>query len=295
MLEITILGSGSAGNSALVSSGQTRLLLDAGLSCKQLRDRMAAMGTEAESLDGILLTHEHGDHTRGLDVFCRRVDVPIFCNPLTRESLSSSLKEEKTWKLVQTGAEFNVGDIVVETFTVPHDAVDPIGFVVRDDTSSIGFVSDFGFVTSLVKSHLGGVDTLVMEANYDDVMLQNDTKRPWSTKQRITSRHGHLSNDQAAECARDLYHHGLERVILGHLSRDCNEEHLAKDAVRSALSSVGGDHVDVCCARQDTPTPWFAAAAREKPVVAERTVVREEPALAAVGAGSAGMVQMELL
>lgn len=273
MLEITILGSGSSGNSALVVSGGTRVLIDAGLSCRQLCQRMEVMGVEPESLAAILLTHEHGDHTRGIDVFCRKADIPLFCNPLTRETLEHGFKSEKTWRLVQTGARFEIDAIGVETFAVPHDAVDPMGFVLRDADSSIGFVSDFGFATSVVKARLKDVNTIYVEANYDDVMLQKDEKRPWSTKQRIMARHGHLSNAQAAELIGELSHEHLERVILGHLSKDCNSPEVAEAAVRAALGENGGGHVDVICAHQDEPTPWFQAA---KPV-AQAVRLESEP------------------
>ncbi len=259
MLEISILGSGSAGNSAVVRSGADCLLIDAGLSCRQLSERLSAIGISPEDLDGVLLTHEHGDHTRGLDVFCRKVAVPLYCNPLTRETLGQSLKAPKCWKLVETGAEFGIGGISIATFSVPHDAVDPVGFLIRDATSSLGFVSDIGFVTGMVKARLEGANLLFMEANYDEELLQNDTKRPWSTKQRIMSRHGHLSNAQAAECAGELCHPGLGRVILGHLSRDCNRADLAEESVKGVLATVGGAHVEVGCAGQDTPTPWYRA------------------------------------
>ena len=269
MLEVTILGSGSSGNSAVVVSGETRLLIDAGLSCKQLCDRLGVMGVALESLDGILITHEHGDHVKGIDVLSRKVDVPLYCNPLTRETLEQNFKSEKKWRLSQTGGTFEIGNVAVETFAVPHDAVDPMGFVLRDGESSFGFVSDFGFATSVVKARLRGVDTIYLEANYDDMMLQNDMKRPWATKQRISARHGHFSNAQAAELMAELSHEGLERVILGHLSRDCNTPDAAESAVRQGLAGAGAEHVDVVCAPQDEPTPWFKVANSARVVRAE--------------------------
>lgn len=286
MLNITTLGSGSSGNSALVCSGRTRLLVDAGLSAKQLRLRLEAIGVDPESLDGILLTHEHGDHTRGIDVFCRKVEVPVFCTARTRMVLRDSMKTEKSWKVIPSGGEFEIGDLGMRSFPVAHDAVDPVGFVVRDGESSLGIVSDVGFVTSLVVEAVRGVNTLFVEANYDEQLLFDDTKRPPSIKQRISSRHGHLSNEQTAELVVGAAGDALQRVILGHLSSDCNTPEIARRVVGGALGEALGREVEVVCAAAGVPTGGFDVCAAPVPVpvvqvkgevvVSERTVVREE-------------------
>ncbi len=258
MLRFAALGSGSSGNSALVFSDQTRLLIDAGMSAKQLRLRLGALGVEPEGLGGILLTHEHGDHTRGLEVFCRKIDVPVFCSPITRESLEQSVTSVRSWRMIASGEPFEIGDIVVEGFTVMHDAVDPMGFVLEHGGARFGFASDAGHVTGVMRSALGGVHSLFVEANYDDAMLQNDTKRPWSLKQRVSSRHGHLSNAQAAELVGEIAAGGgLERVLLGHLSEDCNCIEAAEAAIRVALQRERCPGVEVGCAGRDQPTGPF--------------------------------------
>lgn len=260
MLRISVLGSGSGGNSAVVFTENTRLLVDAGLSAKQLHLRLAQVGVAAESLDAILVTHEHGDHVRGLDVFCKTVDVPIYTNAMTREVLVSSiLTEPKSWKLVRTGGAFSIGDIETRTFQVAHDATEPMGFVFSDGDSSIGVISDVGYVTNLMRDHLRAVNLLFVEANYDEMMLQNDTKRPWPTKQRIISRHGHLSNTQTASFLCDIAGPHLRRVILGHLSQDCNEAKLAASVMTEKLAEAGWNHVDIVVAAQAEPTECFAA------------------------------------
>ena len=248
MLKINILGSGSSGNCALVRSGRSSVLIDAGLSAKRICDRLEALDVDPASLTGILLTHEHGDHVRGLDVFCRKRDVPVYCNALTRESLQHGLRHQKQWRIAQAGSKFAVGDIDVTTFSVIHDAVDPMGFVLADGESRLGVVSDIGHVTKLVRSQLAGVDMLFVEANYDLMMLQNDTKRPWSTKQRILSRHGHLSNEQTAELVACCASETMHRVVLGHLSQDCNAPDLARDTVARQLADRGFAAVEVHCA-----------------------------------------------
>ena len=162
---------------------------------------ISAAGGDPSKLSAIVLSHEHGDHVRGLDVFCRQYDVPVYCNALTCESLRHSLSHSKQWRLIEAGNSFVVGDIDITAFSVIHDAVDPMGYVLSDGESKLGFLSDVGHITKVVRRCLQDVDTLFTEANYDLLMLQNDTKRPWSTKQRLLSRHGHLSNEQTAALA----------------------------------------------------------------------------------------------
>ena len=191
MLSLTVLGSGSSGNCAVVRTARTCLLVDAGLSAKQIVLRLANMGLKLEDLSGILLTHEHGDHTQGLEVLCRKHELPLYCTPLTQEAVAANFEKAKPgWKLMQTGCAFEIGDVRIESFPVPHDAVDPVGFVFEDSDSRLGVLSDVGFITNLIRERLRGVHSLFVEANYDAQLLEADTKRPWSTKQRISGRHG---------------------------------------------------------------------------------------------------------
>jgi len=172
-----------------------------------------------------------------------------------------SVKSEVVWRQFEAGNAFRVGDIEVESFSVPHDAVDPVGFVFRGRRSSLGFVSDIGQVTGMVKHRLGGVNTLFVEANYDETMLQEDMRRPWATKQRIASRHGHLSNKQAAELAVATASPDLCRVVLGHLSSDCNSAEVAGAFVGRELAAAGNGHVSVDCASQNEPMEMREVAA----------------------------------
>lgn len=247
MFEVITLGSGSSGNAALVRSATTSFLVDAGLSARQLGTRLAAWGVAPESLSGIVLTHEHGDHTSALRVLLGRQPLPVYCNPLTARALQDAGLKHANWKLFQTGAEFTLGDFSVRAFSVPHDAADPVGFRITSDAGSLGILTDLGYATRLVFDALRGVDALFIEANYDEDLLQRDTKRPWSVKQRITSRHGHLSNAAAARilCELDA---PLRQVLLGHLSRDCNSPDLALSCVTAALSAR---QCSVTCAPSD--------------------------------------------
>ncbi|MEM6278075.1 MAG: MBL fold metallo-hydrolase, partial [Verrucomicrobiota bacterium] len=271
MLQLAILGSGSSGNSALVSHGETRVLIDAGLSARQLCLRLELLGVDPDSLTGILLTHEHGDHTRGIDVFCRKRPLPIFATTHTCAVVGENVNSSVTWRPFEAGQELTIGDIQIESFSVPHDAVDPVGFVLRGHDCSIGVLSDVGHVTRMITERLKGVDTLFTEANYDEVMLQNDTKRPWSTKQRISNRHGHLSNDQTAELISEISSTRLHRVILGHLSSDCNTADLAISVISRKLSELGHGSVEVECADRNRPLPL-------RPAKRASSEIEEKPA-----------------
>src|SRR5215212_7482727 len=204
-----MLGSGSAGNSALVATDHCRLLVDGGLSARQLVLRLEQCGITPCQLDGVLLTHEHGDHVCGLEVLCRKFQVPIYCNALTAEAIrcGGGLDLHRNWRIFRTGSEFSICDITVQTFPVPHDAVDPVGYAFHAGRSGLGFITDLGYATKMLVERLREVHTLVIETNHDEKLLQACQFRPWPVKQRIMSRHGHLSNAAAATV--------IEQVLTG--------------------------------------------------------------------------------
>jgi phosphoribosyl 1,2-cyclic phosphodiesterase len=250
-VEFTILGSGSNGNCAYLECGGTRLLIDAGFSARQIRERLAEIGRAPESLTGILLTHEHTDHTNGLGTLCSKLPVPIYCNRLTKEAVEMQFKTRFDFRIFSTGASFEVGEVGVETFSVPHDAYDPVGFMLRADRCQIGFLTDLGHATKLVVERVRRSNVLVLETNHDMKLLQDDLKRPWSVKQRIMSRHGHLCNEAAATVLEELVTADLRHVYLGHLSRDCNKPELARTAVTNRLNRAGATHVQVNSTAQE--------------------------------------------
>ena len=272
MLQLAVLGSGSSGNSALVCHEDTRILIDAGLSARQLCLRLREIGVDPDSLDAIVLTHEHGDHTRGIDVFCRQRRLPIYATTHTCAVMREGVKAGVIWKQFEAGHGFQIEGIQIDSFSVPHDAIDPVGFLFQCGRSSLGILSDVGHVTRMIVDRLKGVDTLFTEANYDEVLLQNDTKRPWATKQRISNRHGHLSNEQTAALVGEIAGPNLTRVVLGHLSSDCNTPELATGVVAARLRHDGHTGVTVECAGRDAILPLL-------PVVGEdlyRTRFSEE-------------------
>lgn len=252
MLEITILASGSSGNAALVRTETACFLVDAGLSSMELANRLATCGVDPGDLCGILVTHEHGDHARGLVQWSRKHGTPVYCNRLTAMVLREKVLEFNGWRIFESGSEFDLEGVSIRPFLIPHDAVEPVGFVIRKAGRSFGFLTDLGHATTLVTESLRGVDALLIEANYDDELLQQDTRRPWNTKQRIQSRHGHLSNGAAAAVVAEILHDGLSHLVLGHLSRDCNSEERALESVRRVLV---GRKVPLFCAPREAISP----------------------------------------
>ena len=252
----TILASGSSGNCAYLESDGVRLLIDAGLSARQIRQRLLGIGRAPENLSGILITHEHSDHIQGLGVLASKLNIPIYCNRLTKEAIELQFKGGRfEFRLFSTGASFEVGGVGVDTFSVPHDACDPVGFLLRTAGGNIGFLTDLGHATKLVIERVRSARCLVLEANHDLKLLQDDTKRPWSVKQRIVSRHGHLSNEAAAEVAVQIVSAELQHLYLGHLSGDCNRPELAHRVVSQSLQKTGATHVHIQVASQETPCP----------------------------------------
>jgi len=265
MFSLTMLGSGSAGNSALVATSHCRLLVDGGLSARQLVLRLARCGFTPNDIDGVLLTHEHGDHVCGLEVLCRKFEVPIYCNALTAEAIrypaSAGLGAHRNWRIFRTGSSFSICDVTIENFSVPHDAVEPVGYTFHAGASALGYITDLGHATRLTIERLRQVQTLVIETNHDEKLLQNDPHRPWPVKQRIQSRHGHLSNTAAAAAIAQLLPGKVARVVLGHLSRDCNSPELAAGTVRAELEKCGRADIEVFCATQAEISPQFAIGA----------------------------------
>lgn len=255
-VHLTILGSGSAGNCAYVETGETRLLIDAGFSLRQIRQRLATIGRVPENLTGILITHEHSDHVQSVPGLNEKLHIPVYCNRPTQEAVEHQWQTRLACHLFATGASFEVGDIVVETFSVPHDAQDPVGFLLRTSAGNLGFLTDLGHTTRLVLERVRPAHALVLEANHDVKMLQDCPRRPWSLKQRILGRHGHLSNEAAADAAEQIMSADLRHLYLGHLSRECNHPELAHRVVHERLQKIGAHHVrlELTCQAQPCQT-----------------------------------------
>ncbi len=252
-VRLTILGSGSAGNCAYVETDETRLLIDAGFSSRQIRKRLAAIGRAPENLNAILITHEHSDHVQGLASLAEKLRVPVYCNRDTKEAIEYQLQVRLDARLFSTGASFEVGDVLAESFSIPHDAQDPVGFLLRTTAGNIGFLTDLGHVTRLVLDRVRAANVLVLEANHDVKMLQDCPHRPWSLKQRILGRHGHLSNEAAADAAEQILSAELRHLYLGHLSRQCNRPELAFGVMQERMERAGAGHLRLELTAQDVP------------------------------------------
>jgi phosphoribosyl 1,2-cyclic phosphodiesterase len=253
-MRVTVLGSGSKGNAILVEAGDERILVDAGFSGKDLARRMTAVDVDPDSITGIVITHDHGDHTRGMGVYARRHGTPLHITRRTREACAKLLRGKERVLEYASAVPFELGPLRVEPFLTIHDAVDPVAVTLTDTRtgSKLGVATDLGRPTTSVRAALAGSHLLVLEANHDHTALW-EGPYPWSVKQRIASSRGHLSNDASAELAAELHHPELAGVILAHLSDSCNEPVLAHDVVGRALETVGyTGHLEV--AGQDQPT-----------------------------------------
>ena len=246
MIHATVIASGSMGNAVLVSGGKTSLLIDAGTGSKHIESCLHLAGIAPQHLAGVLVTHEHGDHTRALKTLCKKYRMPVFANALTADALKrSGLVAD--WCVFLTDCAFRVGDLNISPFPVPHDAADPVGFVISHGASSFAVATDFGYVTPRVLASLQGVGALLVESNHDLSMLRADRKRPESVKTRILSRHGHLSNDDAARLVASITSPALRHVVLAHLSEDCNTHALAIRAVAERLQAEGHSSPRIHC------------------------------------------------
>jgi phosphoribosyl 1,2-cyclic phosphodiesterase len=231
----------------LLVTEQARVLVDAGFSARKLEQLLAAEGEALSRIDAIFLTHEHGDHTAGIEGLKKFPNIEIYANSATAKAVQQGLSHRPVWKIFDTGASFRFRDLEVRSFSVPHDAHEPVGF--RFSTGqegdlfsprrSLAWLTDLGHVPAHVHDALRGVEVVAIEANHCVRMLQADLRRPWSTKQRISGRHGHLSNDAVRELLAAVASPSWRRIYLTHLSRDCNSAeavHLALAPLRITLS-----------------------------------------------------------
>lgn len=234
-MRVCLLASGSKGNAIYVESGESRLLIDAGLSARELTARLASIDVDAADLDGVLVTHEHGDHCRGLGPMARRYNLPVFVHPQTHAALPSVGKLSDL-RMFEGGDALAFRDIEVTTFPVTHDAAAPVGFLIATGEGNVGIATDLGIATRLVAQQLKECRVLVLESNHDEGMLQ-EGPYPWHLKQRIRSRHGHLSNEDSAELLRESLWDGLEAVFLAHLSETNNRPDLATEQAEAVLAA----------------------------------------------------------
>ncbi len=238
------LASGSKGNCIYVGTKETRILIDAGLSYKATREKLLEIGVEIDTIEAILITHEHVDHIKGLTLLAQELGVPVLTNAETAKGIHTALRVRPRFKIFTTGEPFEFGDLQVLPFSIPHDTLDPVAFAIRTGSLKLGFCADIGHVTSLVRKQLEGCDYLYLEANHEPSMV-HACGRPMVYKQRVLSKQGHLSNQECAALLKALLHPQLKHVHLAHLSSECNSSELALKTVREAVD------VEVSIAFQD--------------------------------------------
>ncbi len=240
-VSVSVLASGSRGNSAIVSSSRTRILVDAGISCRETFKRVKAAGDDPRSVSAILITHEHADHVYGLLVLARKLNIPVFMTGATHQAWARSVRdaigerpELGKLEVFSAGRCFYIGDIVITPFTIPHDAIDPVGFTFRAEGVKVGIATDLGRMSANVRDTLRGCDVLVIESNHDIEKLRIGPY-PWSVKQRVGSPTGHLSNERLAEFFSTDYDGSASYIVLAHLSEQNNDPELARRAAEKAL------------------------------------------------------------
>ncbi|MGD9971881.1 MAG: MBL fold metallo-hydrolase [Desulfatirhabdiaceae bacterium] len=233
-LSVCILASGSQGNCIHVSNGSTAILVDAGLSGKEIEHRMAQRGLSPANLDAIVVSHEHTDHIQAVGILSRRFHLPVYMTSQTAVAAAPHLKNLDSTVSFECGHRFCINSLTIDPFSISHDAEEPSGFTIQHAGIKIGIATDLGIVTSLVKTCLADCRLLVLEANHDPDMLMNGPY-PWPLKQRIRGRTGHLSNKDSCMLLRELRHAGLQDVILAHLSETNNTPEKAFSEVGNAI------------------------------------------------------------
>lgn len=255
-MQVCLLASGSRGNALFVSTGETRLLIDAGLSLRELAARLAAIGQTAEDLDAVFLSHEHVDHLRGLGPLCRKTAMPLYIHPQTHQAAAATLGKVPRLCEFDTGHAIHFRDLCIETIPLTHDAVSPVGFIIESKEGRIGVATDLGIATRLVKERLSRCRALVLEFNHDEELLR-DGPYPWPLKQRIRGSHGHLSNDAAGELLDTLLWEGLEGLFLAHMSETNNTPRHAEVVAQSVLARQNRCAPQVMLGWQHRPSDLF--------------------------------------
>lgn len=239
MIGFCPLASGSKGNCIYLGTKTTKILIDAGLSAKATALKLAALGVSLEEIDAIFVTHEHTDHIKGLSILSCGKGIPVFTNSDTAKAICENLNVHPHFKIFTTNEPFTCGDLEVLPFSIQHDAVDPVAFLIHIQGLKLGFCADLGIATTHVAAHLQGCDYLYVEANHEPSMV-HASNRPPIYKERVLGKQGHLSNQQCAALVKSIYHPGLRHIHLAHLSSECNSQDLALETIRKAIADLGG-------------------------------------------------------
>ncbi len=252
-LKICVLGSGSEGNSALVYSETTAVLIDAGFSCRKIVEKLEGVGFDAANLDALLITHEHGDHMRGAGILSKKYSLPVYLTEGTLSGSRGALHKDVSREVIRSEQTFAVGDIEIDPFTIPHDVAEPVAFLLSHGGRRALVLTDIGKVTVRAVEKIRKAHLAVVESNHDTELLKIGPY-PWPLKERIRGGLGHLSNDDCADLLKNAGSNGLETVIFGHLSRTNNNP----DLVRITADNLFAEwDVKYAIASQHAPTATF--------------------------------------
>jgi phosphoribosyl 1,2-cyclic phosphodiesterase len=236
-MEFCVLASGSKGNCTCVTDGETAVLVDIGLSAREIVARLELAHINPATIQAIIFTHDHVDHYRGAEVFSKKIPVRLLANEGTASGIDRAFPKAKLdWEIFETASSFDIGRLHIDAFSVPHDASDPVGFIITDGTGTLGIVTDLGQPTPLIINKLASCDAIVLESNHDYDMLMA-SNRPWPLKTRIAGRSGHLSNVQATELLQQIISDRLRLLLLAHLSEECNTHYLAQCLMRETVDA----------------------------------------------------------
>ena len=253
-MRFSVLASGSSGNACYVETDHTKIIIDAGLSGRELARRLALIAVDPAAIDALVITHEHSDHIKGVGPLSRRFDIPVYINGPTLKKGMKTLGNLSRPVHLQTGQTINIHDLVIETFTKCHDAADPMGLVLASNGQRLGIVTDLGRSTPVVEDRIKDCRALVLEFNHDEDMLARGPY-PLELKRRIKGQDGHLSNSQAAKLLGNIAHDELNVVVLAHISDKNNAPEKALEEANRALEACGQQHTRVFLSRQDRALP----------------------------------------
>ncbi|MFC1541812.1 MBL fold metallo-hydrolase [Candidatus Latescibacterota bacterium] len=256
-MKICLLASGSKGNSMYIESHDTALIIDQGISHKELIKRMTSRGLDSEKIKAILVTHEHSDHIRGVGISSRCLGIPVYATIGSLSKMDSIFNGSEQVIPIESGITFNIGSMEIHPFNISHDAEDPVQYCILAGKKKISVVTDIGFMSTLVTERIKNSDLLVIEANHDVEMLLTGSY-PWQLKQRVKGRTGHLSNRNAAETIFNISKNGLPKIILAHLSEENNRADVAERAVRELFEKHDRKLGFLMTASQTEPTPIIA-------------------------------------
>lgn len=257
------IASGSSGNCSYIGNDNTGILVDAGISGKKIEQGLKQIGVESDRLKGILITHEHSDHIKGVGVLARKYQIPIYA---TAETINAMLKSssigripEGLFRFVKPDESFHIDEIEVTPFSISHDAANPVCYTFQQEQKKIGYATDLGKYDEYIVNHLKESELLFIEANHDVNMLMVGSY-PYYLKQRILGEHGHLSNDLSAQLICELLHDRLENIILAHLSKENNFEALAFETIVQAVEEqfTGTRMPSITVANREEPSMVFS-------------------------------------